>query len=180
MGNDGPGGDGVGGKSDPRRSGRVRALEGDGSDGGDGDGDRGAVVESGVTGGSGAVGGVGESVGDDVQSSVEVGGRGDGGVGAVYSISGRRGSRVDGPGGPASLERNVGAEVQGAALGQVERFESTSFLASLKTARVGIGGDVELTITVPLSEKYQALKLTDAPGVMLLFHVQRKKRRDGV
>lgn len=87
---------------------------------------------------------------------------------------------MDGPEGPVGLERNEGAAIQEAVLAQSEPFQSTSFLASLKAARVNIGGDLEITINVPLSEKYQALRMTDAPGVMLLFTVQRKKRGDAV
>lgn len=68
------------------------------------------------------------------------------------------------------------AELQQEGLSQVPQFESTTFVASLKGARVTVGGDLELTVTVPITEKYRALLLTDAPGVMLVFNVRRKPR----
>lgn len=153
---------------------RVRSFEGDGEGGRDHGGRGGEVDESDSSGDVD-----GESGGGDVFSPVAVGGD-DGRVGAVYSISGRRGAWVDESGRSVGVERNEGAAIQEQALGQTERFEQTSFLASLKSSRINIGGDLEITISVPLSEKYQALRMTDAPGVMLVFTVQRKRRGDAV
>lgn len=166
---------GTGGTGGKRRRSRVVVVDGDDENGvvDIGSVDRGGGVDSEpgreeTPGGTGGEGGSGD--GDDVRTAVETGGDG---LGTVYSLAGRRGTRVGGPGGPADVDS---AAVQGEVLGQLGKFEETSFLASVKTARVTVGGDLEITLTVPISEKYQAMRVTDAPGVMLLFNAKRKKR----
>jgi hypothetical protein len=68
------------------------------------------------------------------------------------------------------------ALVGGLAQQAVPRFEEADFLAAVKGARIATGGELEITLTVPLSEKYRAITLTDAVGIMVRFHAERKRR----
>ncbi len=50
-------------------------------------------------------------------------------------------------------------------------------MCSVKGARITIGGDLEITLTVQPSEKYRAISLTDAVGIMVMVQARRKRRR---
>ena len=57
----------------------------------------------------------------------------------------------------------------------IPRFESAEFSGSVRTAKLLPSGDMELTINVPMSEKYNAMALTDAVGIMVLFRAERRR-----
>lgn len=59
--------------------------------------------------------------------------------------------------------------------GGVHEFSDCEFMASVKMARITPGGEMEVTLSVPLSEKYRAITLTDAGSIMLLVQVSRAK-----
>lgn len=58
----------------------------------------------------------------------------------------------------------------------VAEFDSCQFLASLRSARIAPTGDLDITLTVPVSEKYRAIPLTDAIGIEVVISAQRKRR----
>lgn len=64
-----------------------------------------------------------------------------------------------------------------AALSALPSFEGASFMASVKGARITIGGDMEITLSVSPAEKYRAIALTDAVGIQVLIKAERKRRR---
>jgi hypothetical protein len=72
----------------------------------------------------------------------------------------------------------IRAEVVQRAAEQVgPSFEGCSFLCSVKGARITIGGDLEITLSVQPSEKYRAIALTDAVGIQVMIQAERKRRQ---
>jgi hypothetical protein len=70
-----------------------------------------------------------------------------------------------------------GAELVGPLAAQVlPAFSEAHFLASVKSTRISTGGDMEITLSIPHSEKYRAITLTDAIGIMVVIHAERKRR----
>jgi hypothetical protein len=67
------------------------------------------------------------------------------------------------------------AEVQ--ATQQVPISEPVSFIGFVKGSKTDASGELEVTIHIPLAQKANALRITDAPGTMLLFDVMPKPRR---
>lgn len=55
-------------------------------------------------------------------------------------------------------------------------FESCEFAGTVRAAKLLTSGDMELTLHIPMSEKYNAMTLTDAVGIMVLFHAERRRR----
>lgn len=59
----------------------------------------------------------------------------------------------------------------------IPEFTEATFLASLRSARMNAHGDLDITLTVPISEKYRAMSLTDAIGIEIIVRAQRKRGR---
>lgn len=58
----------------------------------------------------------------------------------------------------------------------IPKFSEAHFLAAIKAAKVPPGGGLEITLMVPPSEKYNALPLTDAAGILIVIHAERQRR----
>ncbi len=54
--------------------------------------------------------------------------------------------------------------------------EKCQFAGSLYKAKLLPSGGMELVIHVPMSEKYNAMTLTDAVGIVVSFAAQRRRR----
>lgn len=46
----------------------------------------------------------------------------------------------------------------------------------MKGARIAVGGDLEITLTVAANQKYEAMPVTDLPGVRFAIEVYRLRR----
>ncbi len=58
----------------------------------------------------------------------------------------------------------------------VPTFDQTMFKCSVKGAKIDIGGCLEITLTVPPDQKYAAISLTDAAGLMIEVAARRLRR----
>lgn len=61
-------------------------------------------------------------------------------------------------------------------LNAIPSFDTATFMCSVKGARITPGGDLDITLAVPPSQKYSAMPLTDAVGIQVLIRAERKRR----
>lgn len=77
---------------------------------------------------------------------------------------------------PSVVEGVRARLIEAQSLNAIPRFEDATFLCSVKGARITPGGDLDITLAVPPSQKYSAMPLTDAVGIQVLIRAQRKRR----
>ncbi len=87
-----------------------------------------------------------------------------------------RGYAPSGLANPSVVEGVRARLIESQALNAIPRFEDATFLCSVKGARITPGGDLDITLAVPPSQKYSAMPLTDAVGIQVLVRAQRKRR----